>query len=65
MGRKKIYAHLTQEQIKKERQKYMKNYYRQKKHNIDKDGNYVVPEPKKPKVSPLKFKRGKFVVIFD
>jgi len=43
----------------------MKNYYRKKKHNIDKDGNYVVPEPKPPKVCPLKITRGEFVVRFD
>jgi hypothetical protein len=65
MGRKKKYEHLTEEELKKERKKYMKNYYRKKKHNIDKDGNYVVPEPKPPKVCPLKITRGEFVVRFD
>ena len=64
MGRKKKNTNLTEEELKQERRRYMKRYYMKKKHNMI-DGEYVKPEPKEPKVCPLKITRGEFTVSFD
>ena len=64
MGRKKMDIQLTDEQIKENRRKYMKKYYLKKKHGLV-NGEYVKPEPKPPKLVPLKITRGEFLVKFD
>ena len=64
MGRKKMDIQLTDEQIKENRRKYMKKYYLKKKHGLV-NGEYVKPEPKQPKITPLKITRGEFLVKFD
>ena len=64
MGRKKKDENLTEEQIKEKRRQYMKKYYLKKKHNMV-DGEFVKPEPKEPKIPPLKIKHGEFLVSFQ
>ena len=64
MGRKKSDLQLTDEQIKENRRKYMKKYYLKKKHGLV-NGQYIKPEPKPPKLAPLKITRGEFLVKFD
>jgi len=63
MGRKKK-DNLTEEEIKEKRRNYMKKYYLKKKHSIQ-DGVFVKPEPKPPKITPLKITRGEFLVSFN
>ena len=64
MGRKKSEKELTDDEIKENRRKYMKKYYLKKKHGLV-NGEYVKPEPKQPKITPLKITRGEFLVKFD
>jgi len=64
MGRKKIKADLTEEEIKAERREYMRKYYLKKKHNMI-EGEYVKPKYKEPKEPPLTIRRGEFIVSFN